>query len=466
MPLVKDGRLNAALYVHDARPRRWTDRTEALARDAAERTWAAVARARAEAALRIAQARLEERETAERELQKSQKMEAVGQLTGGLAHDFNNLLTVISVSLEMLELQVAEGHQNEGMDQHIAAALDATSRAASLTHRLLAFSRRQTLAPRPVDMDRLVAELQERIQRTMGLKIVVETTGTAGLWQASADPSQLENALLNLCINARDAMADGGRLTLATENATVDEQSAQELDMAPGEYVALSVTDTGPGMTPDVIAHAFEPFFTTKPTGMGAGLGLSMVYGFAKQSGGQLQIRSAVGEGATMTLRLPRYQEKTNADPTPAATAAAPKTRATFLIVDDEPMVRLLVAETLEELGHATIDAPDPAAGLKVLLSDVRVDLLITDVGMPGGMNGRQLADAARLARPSLKILFITGYAENAAVGESQLEPGMHVLAKPFTARTLANRITAILADGGSSVSPSPPAARPPAPTP
>jgi signal transduction histidine kinase len=457
VPLVKDGRLDAALYVHHSEPRRWTNEAEVLVREVAERTWAAVERARAEAALRNANDRLEERlatglaerEAIEAVLRQSQKMEAVGQLTGGLAHDFNNLLTVISVSLEMLELQVAEDRLDDDMDQYIAAALGATSRAAALTHRLLAFSRRQTLDPKPINTDKLIAEMQEMVQRTVGPEIEVEVVGTAGLWPALVDPNQLENALLNLCINARDAMPDGGRLTITTANASVDERSARELDMAPGQYIALSVMDTGTGMSPDVIAHAFEPFFTTKPIGMGTGLGLSMIYGFAKQSGGQAHIRSAAGEGTTMCIYLRRHWEKAKVEQARSDSAKAPRAGfgETFLIVDDEPMVRLLVTKVLEGLGYAAIEAPDGASGLKVLLSDERIDLLITDVGMPGGMNGRQLADAARLARPGLKVLFITGYAENAAIGDGQLEPGMHVLAKPFATKVLASRIKAIIAE-------------------
>lgn len=454
VPLIKDGRLDAALYVHHSEPRRWTNEAEVLVREVAERTWAAVERARAEAALREANERLEqrlatgltEREAIEETLRQSQKMEAVGQLTGGLAHDFNNLLTVISVNLELLEAQVAEGRFDE-LDRFIGAALGATGRAAALTHRLLAFSRRQTLDPKPINADRLVAEMQELVRRTVGPEIKVEVVGTPGLWPALADPNQLENALLNLCINARDAMPDGGRLTIETANVSLDESAAWGRDMTPGQYVALAVTDTGTGMTPDVIAHAFDPFFTTKPIGMGTGLGLSMIYGFAKQSGGQVRIHSAVDQGTTLRIYLPRHWEKARREPAQWDSSKSPRAGIgeTFLIVDDEPMVRMAIATVLKGLGYAAIEASDGASGLKVLQTDERIDLLITDVGMPGGMNGRQLADAARLARPGLKVLFITGYAENAAIGDGQLEPGMHVLTKPFAMKVLANRIKAII---------------------
>ena len=276
----------------------------------------------------------------------------------------------------------------------------------------------------------------------------MEVVGSAGLWPALVDPPQLENALLNLCINARDAMPDGGRITVETANKWMDDRMARERDLPPGQYLSLCVTDTGTGMSPDVIARAFDPFFTTKPIGQGTGLGLSMIYGFIQQSGGQIRVYSEVGQGTTMCLYLPRHYGP--ADEAGAAPSLDDAPRAeqgqTVLIVDDEPTVRMLVTEVLEDLGYTAIEAADGVAGLKVLQSNVRVDLLVTDVGLPGGMNGRQMADAARTGRPALKVLFITGYAENAILGNGHLEPGMQVLTKPFVMEALASRIKALIA--------------------
>jgi len=277
----------------------------------------------------------------------------------------------------------------------------------------------------------------------------VEAVSAIGLWPTLCDPNQLENAILNLCINARDAMPDGGRLTIETANTWVDERGARELDMEPGQYVAICVTDTGTGMPPDVVAGAFDPFYTTKPLGQGTGLGLSMVYGFAKQSGGQVRIYSEVGTGTTVRLYLPRHRGEADGDVPQAGLVEASRASAgeTVLIVDDEPTVRMLIAEVLAELGYAAIEAADGTSGLKVLQSNVRIDLLITDVGLPGGLNGRQMADAARANRPGLKVLFITGYAEHAVVHNGQLEAGMHVLTKPFAMQALASRIRTIITE-------------------
>jgi len=378
----------------------------------------------------------------EEQLRQSQKMEAVGQLTGGLAHDFNNLLTGIIGSLELLKVRVAQGRIAQ-VDRYVTAAQGAANRAAALTHRLLAFSRRQTLAPKPTRPNRLIASMEELIQRTMGPEIQVETVLAVGLWPTLCDPNQLENALLNLCINARDAMPGGGRLTIETANVWLDDRSSRQRDMAPGQYVSIAVSDTGTGMSPEVMARAFDPFFTTKPIGQGTGLGLSMIYGFAKQSGGQIRIYSEENQGTTMRLYLPRHRGEVESESTQADLMPAPRAEQgeTVLVVDDEPTVRMLVVEVLEDLGYTAIEVADGAAGLQVLQSDTRIDLLVTDVGLPGGMNGRQLADVGRLLRPGLKVLFITGYAENAVLGSGQLEPGMHVLSKPFQMDLLANRI-------------------------
>jgi PAS domain S-box-containing protein len=395
---------------------------------------------------------LTERREAQQQLEQSrellfqaQKMEAVGQLTGGLAHDFNNLLTGISGSLELLKARVSQGRLTD-LDRYITSAQGAASRAAALTHRLLAFARRQTLDPKPTSPNKLAADMLDMVQRTVGPSIELETALLPGLWATLCDPNQLENAILNLCINARDAMPDGGRLTITTANIRLDGLTARRQDMEPGEYVTVSVTDTGTGMPPDVAERAFDPFFTTKPTGQGTGLGLSMIYGFAKQSGGQVRIHSEVGHGTTVSIFLPRHLgEADDADPPPRLTGI-PRAEAgqTVLVVDDEPTVRMLVAEVLDELGYAAIEAADGTSGLKVLQSDVRIDLLITDVGLPGNVNGRQMADTARQTRPDLKVLFITGYAENAVLG-NMLEPHTHVLTKPFSMEVLARRIKTIV---------------------
>ena len=383
-----------------------------------------------------------ERERVEASLRQSQKMEAVGQLTGGLAHDFNNLLTGISGSLELTRARLSQG-KADSVDRYITIAQEAVKRAAALTHRLLAFSRRQALEPKPTNVNRLVTGMEELIRRTVGPAIHVEVVGAGGLWSTLVDPNQLENALLNLCLNARDAMPQGGRLTIETANRWLDERGARDLDIAPGQYISLCVTDTGTGMEPDVAAHAFDPFFTTKPLGQGTGLGLSMIYGFARQSGGQIRIYSEVGKGTTMCLYLPRHDD----DPNFNDAANFPEASESLgdgevvLVIDDEPSIRMLITDVLSDTGYSVLEASDGPAGLRVLQSAARIDLLITDVGLPGGMNGRQVADAARSLRPDLRVLFITGYAENALMGNGHLEKGMHVLAKPFEVERLAIKI-------------------------
>ncbi len=407
-------------------------------------------RDRAAAALRTLNETLEQRVAertaelmkAEEQLRQAQKMEAVGQLTGGLAHDFNNLLAGISGALEMVGTRLKQGRIAD-VDKYLVAAQGASRRAAALTHRLLAFSRRQTLDPRPLNVNTLVSGMTDLIQRTVGPAIQVETVGAAGLWPTLVDASQLENALLNLCINARDAMPDGGRITIETANKWLDAQGALTHDMPPGQYLSLCVTDSGSGMSADVIAKAFDPFFTTKPIGQGTGLGLSMIYGFAQQSGGQVRIYSELGQGTTVCIYLPRHYGDAGEEPMPETDAervAAPGSE-TVLVVDDEPSVRMLITDILEDRGYTVIEAGDSLSGLKVLQSDARIDLLVSDVGLPGGMNGRQMADAGRESRPDLKVLFITGYAENSVIGNGHLEPGMQVLTKPFVVETLASRV-------------------------
>ena len=399
---------------------------------------------------------LTERLTAQQQLEhsrellfQSQKMEAVGQLTGGLAHDFNNLLTGITGNLELMKRRIAQGRFAD-LDRFMTGAQDAASRAAALTHRLLAFARRQTLDPKLISPNLLIANLQDLLQRTVGPTIELETVCATDLGSALCDPHQLENAILNLCINARDAMPDGGRITIETAGATLNDHDARARDMDPGQYIVIGVTDTGTGIPPDILAHVFEPFFTTKPTGQGTGLGLSMIYGFAKQSGGQVLIDSREGVGTTVRIYLPQHSGNADAEARQDRLAEAPQAGydETILIVDDEPTVRTVITEVLGELGYAAIEVSDGASGLKVLQSDVRIDLLITDVGLPGGLNGRQMADAARLSRPKLPVLFITGYAESVAIGRGALEPGMHLMAKPFAMEALASRIKSIIRDG------------------
>jgi PAS domain S-box-containing protein len=384
----------------------------------------------------------------EEALRQSQKMEAVGQLTGGLAHDFNNILTGISGSLELMQTRVAQGRTGE-LDRYIGAAQSASKRAAALTHRLLAFSRRQTLDPKPTNVNQLVAGMADLIQRSVGPEIAIETVASVGLWNSFVDAGQLENALLNLCLNARDAIVGGGRIMIESANIWLDERAARERDVAPGQYVALSVTDTGSGMPPDVVARAFDPFFTTKPIGQGTGLGLSMIYGFARQSGGQVRIYSEVGRGTTVSIYLPRFMGHSDAEDQVATSTEPPRAAAgqTALVVDDEPLIRMYVTEILEELGYGALEAADGPSGMKILNSDARIDLLITDVGLPNGMNGRQLADAAREVRAGLKVLFVTGYAENALLNHGHLTHGMQVVTKPFTMDALATRIRSLLTE-------------------
>jgi PAS domain S-box-containing protein len=413
-------------------------------------------RALAEAALRESEARLREaNETleanvkartselmlAEEALRQSHKMEAVGQLTGGLAHDFNNLLTGISGNLELLQARLAQ-RRYDRVDRYLGAARGAAQRAAALTQRLLAFSRRQTLDPKATDVNRLVMGMEALIRGSVGPVVAVQVVCAPGLWSTLVDPPQLENALLNLCLNARDAMPDGGRITVETANRCLDDRAASEGQVSPGEYVSLCVIDTGAGMTREVIERAFDPFFTTKPLGAGTGLGLSMVYGFVRQSGGQVRIQSEVGAGTTVCLYVPRHEGK--AAPGEAAVlsfSAVSRSGKVVLVIDDEPTIRTLATEVIQDAGYTAIEAVDGVAGLKILESGVRVDLLVTDVGLPGGLDGRQVADAGRVLRPSLKVLFITGYAENAVVGDGHLAPDMEVMTKPFAMDALAKKI-------------------------
>lgn len=362
--------------------------------------------------------RIEALRIAEEALIQAQKMEAVGQLTGGLAHDFNNLLMGVTGNMELLLSRIRQERFTE-LDRYINAALEGSRRAASLTHRLLAFSRRQTLAPKATDIDLLVAGMDELIRRTVGPAIDMQVIASRGLWSTLVDPHQLENSLLNLCINAKDAMPDGGQLLIQTGNRHLNAAAAARYQLPAGRYVELCVSDTGTGMDKDVMARAFDPFFTTKPLGMGTGLGLSMIYGFARQSGGGVNITSNVGEGSKVCILLPMHEGEPEAvalEDSPLQVPAPGISDETILVVDDKPAVRQLIAELLEDLGYTILQAERGADALTILQSKAAIDLLITDVGLPGGMNGRQVADAARDVRPDLKILFVTGYAENAAL--------------------------------------------------
>jgi PAS domain S-box-containing protein len=376
---------------------------------------------------------------AEERLRQAQKMEAVGQLTGGIAHDFNNLLTGLSGSLELLDMRMRQGQFGE-MGRYIEAAQAAGRRAASLTQRLLAFSRQQTLDAQPTDGNALVRGMEELIRRSVGPELEIVIEAAADLWPTLVDPHQLENALLNLCINARDAMPGGGCLRIATENRWLDAAAAAARDLPAGAYVCLSVADTGMGMTAEVKARAFDPFFTTKPPGSGTGLGLSMIYGFARQSGGQVQIDSEPGQGTVVSLLLPRCAEAAAGpqDEAPRGRAWMATRRGTVLLVDDEIVVRHLAAEVLGERGMIVLQAADGASGLQMLRAHCEIDVLVTDVGLPGGMNGRQFAEMARDVRPGLPILFITGYAEEAGLRVGSFGAASRLLCKPFPLEALA----------------------------
>ncbi|WP_415762376.1 ATP-binding protein [Pseudomonas sp. CP4] len=377
----------------------------------------------------------------EEALRQSQKMEAVGQLTGGIAHDFNNMLTGIIGSLELLRRRLARG-RTEDLDSLIDLGVTSANRAAGLTHRLLAFSRRQSLDPKAVQMNTLVLSMGELLQRSLNESIHLEMRLDDDLWVAEADPNQLESALLNLVINARDAMPEGGKLVVETSNQVLHSDfTAAYSNLEPGDYVMLSVTDNGSGMPQSVVSRAFDPFFTTKPIGQGTGLGLSMIYGFSKQSRGHVSIDSEVDQGTTVKLYLPRFRgEEMEIPVSDSQQAPYAMDGETVLIVEDDPAVRVLVSAVLSELGYAFVEASDADGAMPILNSTQRIDLLISDVGLPG-MNGRQLAEVGRQYRPGLKVLFITGYAEHAAVRGGFLDSGMQMITKPFTFDLLTAKV-------------------------
>jgi PAS domain S-box-containing protein len=379
----------------------------------------------------------------EEQLRQAQKMEAVGQLTGGVAHDFNNLLTVVIGNLDVMEL----GLTDERLVRLLGAARRGAERAATLTHRLLAFSRKQPLAPQPVDLNKLVGGMSDLLRRSLGETVTIDTSLAGDLWQTSADANQIENALLNLALNARDAMAPGGKLTIGTANAVLDAAyAARYPEVARGDYALLSVTDTGTGMSAETLAKAFEPFFTTKDIGNGSGLGLSMVYGFARQSGGHAAIKSAPGHGTTVELYLPRLIAPAAA---PEAAPIVPmpdhRTGEIILVVEDDEDVRAYSVTALETLGYVVHAARHAEDALRKLDELDRVDLLFTDVGLPGGTNGRELAEAAVATRPSLKVLFTTGYASRAVVRDGTVDPGIDMIGKPFTLKEIALKLRDVL---------------------
>ena len=378
-------------------------------------------------------------------LRQSQKMEAIGQLTGGVAHDFNNLLQVIIGNIETLQRNLPT--ESARLQRVARNAMTGAQRAASLTQRLLAFSRRQPLDPKPIDANVLVNGMSEMIHRTLGETISVETVLGAGLWRAEADPNELEASILNLAVNARDAMPNGGRLTLETGNAHIDESYVTaHREVLPGQYVVISVTDTGVGMDADTVAKAFEPFFTTKPVGRGTGLGLSQVYGFVKQSGGHVKIYSEVGQGTTVKLYLPRVganPAEGDAGEQQLLPEAGPE--ETVLVLEDDPDVRSYSAEILRELGYRVLEAHDGPSALRTLEQHPRVDLLFTDVVLPGGVTGAQVAAQAKASRPRLKVLFTTGYARNAIIHHGRLDKGVQLITKPSSFNDLAGKVRDML---------------------
>jgi PAS domain S-box-containing protein len=385
----------------------------------------------------------------------AQKMEALGQLTGGVAHDFNNLLTVIIGNLESMQRAIAPGGVPDAdrLARSIDHAMRGAERAASLTQRLLAFSRRQPLDPKTIDVGRLVTGMSELLRRTLGEHVAIETVLAGGLWRVLVDPNQLEVSILNLAVNARDAMPNGGKLTIETANAMLDETyAALQSEVVPGQYVVISITDSGSGMSREVQARAFEPFYTTKDIGHGTGLGLSQVYGFVKQSGGHVKLYSEEGLGTTVKLYLPRQLADDEAAPEPSAADHVPRSQSgeTILVVEDDDDVRAHSTGILRELGYTVLEAPVAAAGLQLLGRHPGIRLLFTDVGLPGGMNGRQLADAARQLRPDLKVLFTTGYARNAIVHDGRLDPGVALITKPFTYAALAAKLSDMLDTHGA----------------
>lgn len=395
---------------------------------------------------RVAQA-IAEREAAEAAMRQSQKMEAVGQLTGGIAHDFNNLLAGISGSIELMKLRLAQGKVDD-IERYLSIAQGATQRAAALTHRLLAFARRQTLAPVPTRVNELIKGMEQLLCHSVGPSVEIKLRLAADLWPSLLDPAQVENALLNLCINSRDAMPNGGCILIETFNTYLGPGAELDSDLCPGEYLVISVSDTGIGMSTDVLARAFEPFFSTKAIGNGSGLGLSMIYGFVQQSGGQVRLSSQAGVGTTVCLYLPHHsvESDTQVDDTPPVVDSGRATPGkTVLVVEDESSIRVLVVELLAGLGYEVLEASDSNTGLLLLNSNAPIDLLVTDVGLPGTVNGRQMADLGRQFRPGLPVLFMTGYAQSHVLENCHMQPSTGVLTKPFALDALLAHVNALV---------------------
>jgi len=434
------------ITLFNATDRRQYERELLLARRKAEEATAELRRLNETLEERVAQ-EVANRMKAEEALRQMQKMEAVGQLTGGIAHDFNNLLTIIVGNIELLQRRLPEGQ--ERLRRAADHAMEATRRAATLTQRLLAFSRRQPLDPKPIDANKLVAGMSELLRRTLGETVVLETVLAGGLWRTLADPNQLENAIVNLAVNARDAMPDGGKLTIETANARLDEAYVQKLaePVPPGQYVQVSVSDTGTGMDRATMERVFEPFFTTKEAGKGTGLGLSQVYGFVRQSNGHVRIYSELGEGTTIKIYLPRLigSDEEPAE-RPAQTPAMMKgSGETILVVEDEPSLRVYTVEALRDLGYRVLEAADGRSALAIVEQHPDIALLFTDVVLTGGMNGRTLAEEVTRRRPRMPVLYTTGYTASAIVHQGRLDPGMHLLGKPFTYAELAAKVRRML---------------------
>lgn len=455
VPLLDEGRWAAGIYLHHADVRLWSPAEISFAKEIAGLTWVAIERA--EALIRLSQ-RLDRQQQAlsevsdelvaaegkrlhaESQLRQLQKMEAVGQLTGGVAHDFNNMLAIIIGGLNLTQRRLDKGDSN--VRKYIDGALEGATRAATLTQRLLAFSRQQPLSPETLDANKLLSNLTELLARTIGEQIRLETILSAGLWRALVDPNQLENAIINMAVNSRDAMPDGGRLTIETGNVQVDETYAREVDVASGHYVMIAVSDTGTGMSPETLNRAFDPFFTTKSVGQGTGLGLSQVFGFVRQSGGHIRAYSEVGHGTTFKLYLPRsFESLSQRDATdPSASPSPGQAHEIILVVEDEERVRNFSVEALRELGYTVIHAASSPEALDMIERGQDVTLLFTDVVMPE-LTGRQLADRARTVRPELKVLFTTGYTRNAVVHNGIIDPGTNFLPKPFSIDLLAEKV-------------------------